>query len=72
MHGTYDRLDVLINNATQTIRRPAAYYAHLLPAEAAVSNRLGDSSPHGESRLTAAIPTDNPDCSCKLTRVRSS
>eukprot|EP01050_Picozoa_sp_SAG11_P032129 SAG11_NODE_10292_length_841_cov_2.518868_1_plen_150_part_00 len=30
----YDRLDILINNATQTVRRPAAYYAHLLPAEA--------------------------------------
>ena len=24
----------------------------------------------GESRLTAAIPVDNPYCSCKLTRVR--
>ena len=23
----------------------------------------------GESRLTAAIPMDNPHCSCKLTRV---
>ena len=23
----------------------------------------------GESRLTAAIPMDNPYCSCKLTRV---
>jgi NAD(P)-dependent dehydrogenase (short-subunit alcohol dehydrogenase family) len=27
------RLDGVINNACQTIRRPAAYYAHLLPAE---------------------------------------
>ena len=25
----------MVNNATQTIRRPAAYYRHLLPAEAA-------------------------------------
>ena len=25
----------------------------------------------GESRLTAAIPMDNPYCSCKLTHVRS-
>ena len=28
-------------------------------------------SPPGESWLTAAIPNDNPYCSCKLTRVRS-
>jgi NAD(P)-dependent dehydrogenase (short-subunit alcohol dehydrogenase family) len=26
-------LDVLINNAAQTVRRPPAFYAHLLPAE---------------------------------------
>jgi hypothetical protein len=31
----YPRLDVLINNACQTVRRPAAYYAHMMPAERA-------------------------------------
>eukprot|EP00013_Stygamoeba_regulata_P009210 CAMPEP_0177671938 /NCGR_PEP_ID=MMETSP0447-20121125/25026_1 /TAXON_ID=0 /ORGANISM="Stygamoeba regulata, Strain BSH-02190019" /LENGTH=716 /DNA_ID=CAMNT_0019179475 /DNA_START=51 /DNA_END=2201 /DNA_ORIENTATION=+ len=30
---TYDRLDVIINNAAQTIRRPPAYYRHLMPIE---------------------------------------
>lgn len=29
----YDRLDVLINNAAQTVRRPAGFYAHLMPNE---------------------------------------
>lgn len=29
----YDRLDVLINNAAQTVRRPAGFYKHLLPNE---------------------------------------
>lgn len=29
----YDRLDVLINNAAQTVRRPAGFYQHLLPNE---------------------------------------
>jgi len=29
----YDRLDVLINNAAQTVRRPAGFYAHLLDQE---------------------------------------
>ncbi|MCQ2604344.1 MAG: SDR family oxidoreductase [Spirochaetia bacterium] len=29
----YPRLDILINNAAQTVRRPAAFYAHLIPNE---------------------------------------
>jgi NAD(P)-dependent dehydrogenase (short-subunit alcohol dehydrogenase family) len=29
----YDKLDVLINNATQTVRRPAGFYQHLMPNE---------------------------------------
>lgn len=29
----YDRLDVLINNAAQTVRRPAGFYQHLLTTE---------------------------------------
>lgn len=30
----YDRLDVLINNAAQTVRRPAGFYQHLMANEA--------------------------------------
>jgi NAD(P)-dependent dehydrogenase (short-subunit alcohol dehydrogenase family) len=30
---TSDRLDILINNAAQTVRRPPGFYAHLLPNE---------------------------------------
>ena len=30
---SYHRLDAIVNNAAQTIRRPAAYYRHLLPLE---------------------------------------
>ncbi|KAL7685119.1 putative short-chain dehydrogenase/reductase SDR, NAD(P)-binding domain superfamily [Plasmopara halstedii] len=33
--STYHRLDILINNATQTIRRPVHYYKHLLKCEVA-------------------------------------
>lgn len=29
----YDRLDILINNAAQTVRRPAGFYAHLMGVE---------------------------------------
>jgi NAD(P)-dependent dehydrogenase (short-subunit alcohol dehydrogenase family) len=32
--STYDRLDVLVNNAAQTVRRPPGFYAHLLDCEA--------------------------------------
>jgi len=31
---TTDRLDILINNAAQTVRRPAAFYGHLMGNEA--------------------------------------
>lgn len=30
---TFPRLDIIINNACQTIRRPAAFYAHLMDSE---------------------------------------
>ncbi len=30
---TYDRLDILINNAAQTVRRPPGFYAHMMDME---------------------------------------
>ena len=36
---TTPRLDVIVNNACQTVRRPASYYSHLLPAERVDSRR---------------------------------
>jgi NAD(P)-dependent dehydrogenase (short-subunit alcohol dehydrogenase family) len=32
---THERLDILINNAAQTVRRPPGFYAHLMPIESA-------------------------------------
>jgi NAD(P)-dependent dehydrogenase (short-subunit alcohol dehydrogenase family) len=29
----YERLDILINNAAQTVRRPSGFYSHLMPNE---------------------------------------
>ncbi len=29
----YEKLDILINNAAQTVRRPAGFYSHLMPNE---------------------------------------
>lgn len=36
----YDRLDVLINNAAQTVRRPTGFYKHLMPNESGDYNEL--------------------------------
>jgi len=45
----YDRLDFLVNNACQTVRRPAGFYEHLLAAE---TEPLA-SRPAAEQRLLA-------------------
>jgi short-subunit dehydrogenase involved in D-alanine esterification of teichoic acids len=29
----YERLDILINNAAQTVRRPAGFYTHMIENE---------------------------------------
>ena len=36
----YDRLDILINNAAQTVRRPAGFYQHLMAKEEMPVNEL--------------------------------
>jgi NAD(P)-dependent dehydrogenase (short-subunit alcohol dehydrogenase family) len=38
--GSLDRLDVLVNNACQTVRRPPAFYAHLMESERRVAAEL--------------------------------
>jgi NAD(P)-dependent dehydrogenase (short-subunit alcohol dehydrogenase family) len=40
----YDRLDILINNAAQTVRRPPGFYAHLMPNEARKFEDLPESA----------------------------
>ena len=36
----YDRLDILINNAAQTVRRPSGFYLHLMEKEKLPINKL--------------------------------
>jgi NAD(P)-dependent dehydrogenase (short-subunit alcohol dehydrogenase family) len=36
----YDRLDILINNAAQTVRRPSGFYAHMMPNERLLPHQL--------------------------------
>ena len=38
----YDRLDLLINNAAQTVRRPPGFYAHLMANEALAFSDLAE------------------------------
>ena len=49
-------LDVIVNNACQTIRRPAAYYAHLLEGEVG-TRRITD----GESQKLQALAAGEVD-----------
>ncbi len=39
--GSFARLDVLINNACQTVRRPSGFYDHMMGAETAPWDSLG-------------------------------
>lgn len=43
---TESRLDILINNAAQTVRRPPGFYAHLLDFEESPLSRLPDEIRH--------------------------
>ncbi|MFA6378301.1 MAG: SDR family oxidoreductase, partial [Candidatus Omnitrophota bacterium] len=54
----YDRLDILINNAAQTVRRPPGFYAHLMPNEILALKDL----PEGAQLLL----TDFEECKKKL------
>ncbi len=43
MNRTFDRLDILINNAAQTVRRPPGFYAHLMAVESEPLESLPES-----------------------------
>ncbi|KXS16165.1 NAD(P)-binding protein [Gonapodya prolifera JEL478] len=53
----FDRLDVLINNAAQTIRRPPKFYEHLLSIESCpLPQRLVDSAQISRIFRSSAVP----------------
>jgi NAD(P)-dependent dehydrogenase (short-subunit alcohol dehydrogenase family) len=60
----YDRLDILINNAAQTVRRPPGFYAHLMENE---NLNFADLPPNARSLL---MPFQ--ECKKKLLDVSSS
>ncbi len=43
LNQTLDRLDIIIHNAAQTVRRPPAFFAHLMEAELTPSSLLSQS-----------------------------
>jgi NAD(P)-dependent dehydrogenase (short-subunit alcohol dehydrogenase family) len=53
-----DRLDILINNAAQTVRRPPGFYAHMMPLE---NQNVSDLSPEAQRLLLA-----HEDCKSKI------
>lgn len=56
--ATEDRLDIIVNNAAQTVRRPPAFYAHLLATEAAPNSELSEAARSllaAHSSLVAAL-----------------
>ena len=58
---TESRLDFLVNNAAQTVRRPAGFYAHLLAQEARPARELSPGAAyvlraHEECKSALALP----------------
>ncbi|KAA0170134.1 hypothetical protein FNF27_06726 [Cafeteria roenbergensis] len=51
LYRRYSHLDMIVNNACQTIRRPPAYYAHLLDAELIAHKAAGASLPASQRRM---------------------
>ena len=67
----YDRLDILVNNAAQTVRRPPGFYAHLMKNEALESGGLPENvrpllSSFQECRVSAGIGVS---ASAKLSQI---
>jgi NAD(P)-dependent dehydrogenase (short-subunit alcohol dehydrogenase family) len=60
---SYDRLDILINNAAQTVRRPAGFYQHLLENE---ERSIAELPP-----LVKAILSDHESCLQELDEFSS-
>lgn len=62
MEKHLDRLDILINNAAQTVRRPPGFYAHMMPGE---NTPYADLSPEVRSLLKT-----HEDCKNQLAGFR--
>jgi NAD(P)-dependent dehydrogenase (short-subunit alcohol dehydrogenase family) len=57
----YDRLDILINNAAQTVRRPSGFYQHLMENEEAPISSL--------PQFAQDLLSDHNDCIQEITNL---
>ena len=55
MYDNFSKLDILINNAAQTIRRPKEFYDHLLPNEMKYANLLLNDVDNNEQSLVTKL-----------------
>ena len=53
---THDRLDFLINNACQTVRRPPGFYRHMMENELAIGSTARAGPGRGPSRGRPDVP----------------
>ncbi|HZP43784.1 MAG TPA: SDR family oxidoreductase [Candidatus Binatia bacterium] len=68
----YDRLDFIVNNACQTVRRPAGFYDHLLARETAPASSIPAPERRllaGHARLAGVVA---PSCPAFLDSARAS
>ncbi len=67
LYERFPHLDILINNAAQTVKRPPAYYAHLLPFEnremlpAHLSPLVREFAETLSGHIMPALPEGEPD-----------
>ena len=54
--ATRERLDFIVNNACQTVRRPADFYGHMLDAELAAADAMPDARARAPRRVRRAAP----------------
>jgi len=53
-------LDIIVNNACQTVRRPAGYYQHLVDGEAAAAKAIATGSVHTTEAVESAALAECP------------
>jgi NAD(P)-dependent dehydrogenase (short-subunit alcohol dehydrogenase family) len=58
MYKNFSKLDILINNAAQTIRRPKEFFEHLIKGEQEYSKLLGDIEKTTESNQLISVKHD--------------
>lgn len=75
--NTLDRLDFVINNACQTVRRPAAFYQHLLETERSAKEQLstaarallGTQAPKTDRSLTTSEQPDRHAAAAEMSQL---